>query len=173
MSTQYQDFKLNPLTGDLDLSGSSLNIIDKNTESLQQRLLLRFSIWEGNWLYDTDFGFPYRTYIGNKVLKGIIDAKIKETVRKENDVLAIENFTSSLTNSSRSYSAYFDVITEELESISFAFLSDDQYAYPIGTGGPGRICDESGLVELANKLYYLINFRMPSYGDSTWVNNWE
>lgn len=172
MATEYQDFKLSAATGDLDFSSNSVNIVTQNNESLQQRLLMRFSIWQGNWLFDTDLGFPYKSYISNKVLKTIIDSKIKETTRLESDVLAIENFTSTLVNSSRAYSAYFDVITEELETVSFAFISVDEYDYPEGTGGPGRICDEDGIVEAANKLYYLINFRMPRGGDSTWINEW-
>lgn len=173
MATEYQDFKLNASTGDLDLSGNTMNIVEKNNESLQQRLLMRFSIWEGNWEYDLDLGFPYRAYIGNKVTKAIIDAKIKQVTRLEDDVIAIENFSSTLNNKSRSYSAFFEVVTSESLIVPLAFVSIDEFNYPDGTGGPSLLCNEDGQIEAANKLYYLINFRMPSYGDSTWINRWS
>lgn len=172
MATQYEDFKLNVATGDIDLFGDGLNLVKENKLSLQQRLVMRFSIWEGNWEFDLSLGFPYRTYIGNKVIKSIIDAKIKQTVRLEADVIAIENFTSTLQNASRSYSAYFNVITAESEVVPMAFVSIDEFDYPSGTGGPPSICNQDGQVVAANKLYYLINFRMPAFGDSTWINKW-
>lgn len=171
MATLFSDFLMDPVTGDLSVS-TGLSLIEDNLTSLRQRLWLRFSIWAGDWYFDESFGFPYRAYLSKHVLKTILDNKIKEVTRLEPDVLDITDFTSVMDKTSRSYQAYFQVTTTEHEIVNIAFVGTEDYYYPIPDEGSTILCDDTGWIAWANKLYYLINFRLPRPGDATWWNTW-
>ena len=174
MATSFVDFALDPLTGDFDFSGSQINLLETNQMSLRQRLYLRFSIWQGDWWFDPTIGFPYRAFIGKKVMKTVLDGRIKSEVRLEPDVVDLVDFQSSMDISSRTYRCFFTVMTVEGEEIGLAFMGGDSYIYPTPPEGNAQLCgDENNVIVFKNKLYYLINFRLPSYGDSTWVNTWK
>lgn len=174
MATQFKDFALDPITGDLDFSGNQINIVISNQLSLRQRLFLRFAIWSGDWFFDETFGFPYRSFIPRKTVKSVLDGRIKEEVRQEPDVLEIVDFNSTMDVVSRSYQAYFTVTTVEGEELNLAFVGEDPYVYPTPTEGNASLCgDEGTIITFKNKLYYLINFQLPQYGDKTWVNTWK
>ena len=173
MATLYSDLLIDPATGDLHVS-DGLQLIESNQLSLRQRLWLRFNIWQGDWYFDETIGFPYRTYLGQKVMKTILDNKIKEVTRLEPDVLAINDFQSSMDRIGRSYEAYFEVLTQEQEVVRIAFVGSQDYYYPVpdDASSPASLCGEDGWVSWSNKLYYLVNFRLPRPGDSTWWNTW-
>lgn len=177
MATQFKDFLINPETGDLDFGkpgDRDMKLVITNQLSLRQRLYLRFMIWGGDWYFDEAFGFPYRTFIAKKVMKTVLDGRIKSEVRQEPDVLSITEFTSTMNVVSRSYSCYFTVVTVEGEEINLAFQGGDEYTYPTPPEGNVQLCgDEGTIITFKNKLYYLINFKLPQYGDSTWVNKWK
>lgn len=174
MATSFVDFALDPLTGDFDFSGEQINLIQTNQMSLRQRLYLRFSIWQGDWWFDQTFGFPYRAFISKKTVKGVLDGRIKSEVRLEPDVLDIIDFQSSMDVSNRTYQCFFTVTTVEGEEIGLAFMGGDSYMYPTPPEGNTQLCgDENNVIVFKNKLYYLINFRLPSYGDKTWINKWK
>ena len=172
MATLYTDLRLDPVTGDLDVS-EGLKLVETNVESLRQRLWMRFNVWSGDWYFDETLGFPYRTYISRKVIKSILDNKIKEFVQEEQDVLGINSFTSTMDRVGRSYMAYFEVTTREQEIVRLAFSGSDSYYFPKPTDATASLCDDQGWVQWANKLYQLINFRLPATGDATWVNQWK
>lgn len=171
MATLYSDLLMDPVTGDLDVS-TGLQLIESNQTSLRQRLWLRFNIWTGNWYFDESFGFPYRTYLSKKVMKTVLDNKIKEVTRLEPDVLEITAFHSTMDHTTRSYQAFFEVTTKEQEVVRLAFVGQDEYYYPTPEEGATVLCDDDGWITWANKLYYLINFRLPRTGDATWWNTW-
>lgn len=171
MATLYSDLLMDPVTGDLDVS-TGLQLIESNQTSLRQRLWLRFNIWTGDWYFDETFGFPYRTYLSKKVMKTVLDNKIKEITRLEPDVLEITDFRSTMDHTTRSYQAFFEVTTKEQEVVRLAFVGQDEYYYPIPDEGATVLCDDEGWIAWANKLYYLINFRLPRTGDATWWNTW-
>lgn len=177
MATQFKDLLVDPLTGDLDFGqpgDRGMNIVVTNQMSLRQRLFLRFAIWGGDWYFDEAFGFPYRTFIAKKTVKAVLDGRIKSEVRQEPDVLAITDFFSQMDVVARTYKCYFTVVTAEGEEINLAFLGEDQFAYPTPPESNVQLCgDEGTIITFKNKLYYLINFRLPKYGDSTWVNTWK
>lgn len=177
MATQFKDFLLDPLTGDLsfgDITSRGMNIVTENQMSLRQRLYLRFAIWGGDWYFDEAFGFPYRTFISRKVIKAVLDGRIKSEVRQEPDILEITDFVSTMNVSSRTYSCYFTVVTAEGDEINLSFQGGDEFYYPTPKEGNVQLCgDGIDVIEFKNKLYYLINFRLPQYGDSTWINNWK
>lgn len=171
MATLYSDLLMDPVTGDLDVS-EGLKLIESNQVSLRQRLWLRFNVWQGDWYFDETFGFPYRTYISKKVMKTVLDNKIKEVTRQEPDVLEITYFHSTMDSGTRSYQAYFEVTTKEQEVVRIAFIGQDEYYYPEADARTTILCDDDGWILWANKLYYLINFRLPRTGDATWWNKW-
>uniref|UniRef100_A0AAU8GEP0 Uncharacterized protein n=1 Tax=Salmonella phage vB_SEnST11_KE22 TaxID=3161173 RepID=A0AAU8GEP0_9CAUD len=172
MATLYSDLLMDPVTGDLDVS-TGLKLIESNQTSLRQRLWLRFNIWAGNWYFDETFGFPYRAYLSKKVMKTVLDNKIKEVTRLEPDVLEITSFYSSMDRTTRSYQAFYEVTTKEQEVVRLAFVGQDEYYYPTPDEGSTVLCDDDGWITWANKLYYLINFRLPRTGDATWWNTWS
>lgn len=167
MPTLYSDFLIDPTTGDLDIR-SGLQVIESNQISLRQRLWMRFNTWKGSWYWDETFGFPYLEYIGKKVMKTILDNKIRSIAREEPDVLNIINFESTMDRRSRTYQAFFEVVTKENEIVRIAFIGFDQFEYPQPEAGSTSLCDGEGWIKWANKLYYLINFRLPRTGDATW-----
>ena len=171
MATLYSDFLMDPVTGDLDVS-TGLQLIESNQVSLRQRLWLRFNVWAGDWYFDETFGFPYRTYISKKVMKTVLDNKIKEITRLEPDVLEIADFQSVMDHTTRSYSAFFEVLTKEQEIVRIAFVGADDYYYPTPNPETTTLCGDGGWIPWGNKLYYLINFRLPKTGDATWWNTW-
>ena len=171
MATLYSDLLLDPTTMDLDVS-QGLQLVESNVTSLRQRLWMRFNVWTRSWYFDESFGFPYRAYLSKKVLKTVLDNKIKEVTRMEPDVLEIRNFNSSMDRVSRSYQAFFEVVTKEQEVVRIAFIGEDEFYYPTAGEGSTTLCDNEGWIEWSNKLYYLINFRLPITGDATWWNTW-
>lgn len=177
MATIYKDLLLDPLTGDLDFGAPGsrgMSLVMTNQMSLRQRLYLRFTVWGGDWYFDEGFGFPYRTFVAKKVMKAVIDGRIKTEVRYEPDVQQIVDFQSTMDVVGRSYKCYFTVVTTEGDEINLAFVGSDQYQYPTPPEGNVQLCgDEQVIIEFKNKLYHLINFSLPKYGDSTWVNNWK
>ncbi len=177
MATQFKDLLLDPLTGDLDFGSPGdrgMRLALTNQLSLRQRLYLRFAVWAGDWYFDETFGFPYRTFVGKKTVKAVLDGRIKSEVRQEPDVLQIIDFQSTMDVVSRSYKCFFTVVTAEGEEINLAFVGEDEYQYPTPPESNVQLCgDEGVIINFKNKLYYLINFRLPKYGDSTWVNTWK
>jgi hypothetical protein len=173
MPTLFSDFTLDA-SGDLDFSDGGIGLIESNQVSLRQRLYIRFNVWTGDWYFDESFGFPYRTFISKKTMKAVLDNRIKDTVRLEPDVMSIVDFRSVMKSASRSYECYFTVITQEGEEVSLAFLGSDPYQYPTPPEGNVTLCgDDNQFINWQNKLYYLINFRLPIYGDATWYNTWS
>lgn len=173
MATNYSDLQLDQTSGDLLIAESGdFQLITTNIESLWQRLLINFSIWKNEWQFNLDFGFPYGEYLGQKTPKEIVDAKIRETVRSEPDVLRIQDFTSSFNAQSRQYEAYLTVITQELEEVNVAYFGDGYY-YPSPDETAQDLCPSLGEVEYGAKLYHFINFRLPLGGDATWINTWS
>ena len=141
MTTLYSDFLLDPDTGDLDVS-NGLSLIISNQISLRQRLYLRFNTWQGAWYFDETFGFPHRSYIGKKVMKAVLDNKIKEVINEEPDVLSIENFSSSMDVSYRSYEASCTVYTTEGEEVELEFSGSKGYIYPEPSDETVTLCGE-------------------------------
>lgn len=173
MATEYVDLQLDQATGDLLITeAGDFQLITENINSLWQRLLFRFSIWQNEWQFNLDFGFPYESYLGNKIPKEVVDAKIRETVRLEPDVLRIQDFTSSFNTQTRQYEAYLTVITQELEEVNVAYFGDGYY-YPSPDETAQDLCPSLGEVEYGAKLYHFINFRLPLGGDATWINTWS
>ena len=173
MATEYADILLT-LDGDLDLSTNDIQLTQTNLQSLRQRLALRFEVWSGgqDWLYNTTFGTPWRSYIGKAVAKSAIDAELRRQILLESDVDSITSFTSVQDKASRTYQAYFEVSTSESEVIALAFFLPDSFTYSVPNINLGNCQVIEDSILFGNKLYKLINFDMKKLGPSSWINDW-
>lgn len=170
MATNYSDLQLDD-TGDLLLTNNDLTLITENLISVRQRLAMMFNVWKEEWKFDLLLGFTYQQYLGKKIDKSIIDAKVRQTATTPPDVLRIENFTSTFSN--RYYEAYFTVVTTELEEVNVAFFGTDEFDYPPPSMLDDQLCDVDSQIEFGGKLYFFLNFRLNVAGDATWDNQWD
>ena len=56
-------FRINPATGDLDISTGNLTFVTSNAEVTAAKLTALFTLWQGEWFRDGRLGFPYFTYV--------------------------------------------------------------------------------------------------------------
>lgn len=52
------DLGLDPTTGDLDISGNTLHLVDGD-DAIRQQLAIRYQFFKGEWQNDLRVGFPY------------------------------------------------------------------------------------------------------------------
>ena len=149
MATKYADILL--VNGDIDLSSYSVQIVDTNQKSLKQRLDLRLAIWQGEWKYYHEYGTPWKSYLGLgvKQVQTAIDQEIQRQVRKEEDVINIYNFKSSLVG--REYSCSFEVMTAE-GTVEHALNLKDDFTYEIPSYSSG--CDKIVTYQYWNSAPY-------------------
>lgn len=173
MATNYSDILL--VNGDIDLSNNDIQLITTNLESMRQRLFLRFNIWKGEWLYNIDFGTPWRSYLGVSMsnVKSSLDAEIKRQVFKEPDVVSISSFKSEYDRNKRTYKCYFVVETNEEEAIPLAYFLSDDFTYTVPEVNPTTCKEVADTILYGNMLYKLINYDMHSGGISTWIPDWQ
>lgn len=166
-------------TGDLSIINGDFGITSTSAESLRQRIELRFGTWKGEWAYNTTFGTPYRQklLIGG-VTQAQADAEFIAQINLEEDVTAIRNITSTYNPVTRSYvlSRIEAYVNEELIDISLVSPETTKFSYPEPipvTDVSFNVCElDQEFVDQANALYELLNFDLPSTGDSTWWNIW-
>lgn len=133
MTTNFKDFASN-LTGSISTEGG-LSVIQDNAKSLEKRLTIRFSVWRGEWPFNLDFGFDYRSILGGKLPKPVIDSMIRQEVREEPDVLRIEAFKSEMSRGVRFYSCSCTVVTTEGEyTLKLGNVTPVQFDYPVPEG---------------------------------------
>jgi hypothetical protein len=72
------DFKLDPVTGDLDLSTGDLQFVT-GADAVAQHLLVRLRFYLGEWFLDTRVGIPYYSQI---LVKNPNLAAIRTTYRQ-------------------------------------------------------------------------------------------
>ena len=75
--------------------------------SVSQRLLIRLRTFKGEWFLDKEYGFPYfQKVLGKKVNKSYVDRVYREEILKEQGIVSIIEFNSTLTPD-RKYSLNF------------------------------------------------------------------
>ena len=72
------DFKLDPVTGDLDLSTGDLQFVT-GADAVAQHLLIRLRFYRAEWFLDTRVGIPYYSQI---LVKNPNLAAIRTTYRQ-------------------------------------------------------------------------------------------
>lgn len=90
LTTDKLDFKVDPLTGDLDLSGGRLNL-SSGIDGVAQGIMIRVKMVRGEWFLNKLFGVPYYERTG--------------VVTKDEALLGMKPF-----NRGRAIAAFRDVI---------------------------------------------------------------
>ena len=73
----------------------------------RQRLFIRLSTWVNEWFLDTSYGVDYKSFLGKKVQKSLVDNLIQQQILLEQGVSRILSFSSVRTG--RAYECVFNV----------------------------------------------------------------
>ena len=174
------DLLVDETSGDLSIINGDFSLTETSTQSLRQRLQVRFGTWKGEWEYNTAFGTPYKQRLfAAGTTQDQADAEFIAQVNLESDVTAVRNVISSFDSITRSYKlsrieAYVDDV---LVDISLAAPRTTRYSYPEPvdtTEETFNVCGvDQEFLDNSNALYELLNFDLPLSGTSTWWNLWE
>lgn len=113
------DLLLDEDTGSLDLSGGTIKITPTFADSLKQRLQIRFSLFLGEYVFDTTAGIDYygqvlRKGVTKEFLDNFFTVEIEETVGVER----LESFSSNLSSVDRTYSIDFTVLATDGSTVT-------------------------------------------------------
>ena len=99
-----------PSFGDLKFKNGPL-VPESTTQSrvdiVAQRLFIKLRTFTGEWLFDTSYGIPYWSILGQKISQSDVDIIFQREILAENGVKELTFFESSI--SGRSYSLTFRV----------------------------------------------------------------
>lgn len=120
------DIRIDPETGDLDLTGSKLNLTDDDTDALAQSLTIRLKFFRGEWEFNPEEGIDY---YGQVYVKGqstdIIDSIFRERILSTYGVKSLKDYSSSYDTATRKGSIRFTVerddgvtLTTELDNLT-------------------------------------------------------
>lgn len=99
--------------GDLFFVNGACPVTNENRLTVAQRLRIRLLTFLSEWFLDTQYGIPYYEQIlGRKTSKSVVDRIFQTEILKEQGVLEILEFSSTL-GSSRQYSMSFRVRTDK------------------------------------------------------------
>lgn len=99
--------------GDLFFVNGACPVTNENRLTVAQRLRIRLLTFLSEWFLDTTYGIPYYEQIlGRKTSKSVVDRIFQTEILKEQGVLEILEFSSTL-GSSRQYSMSFRVRTDK------------------------------------------------------------
>lgn len=116
------DFRIDPETGDLDVSNNKVNLTVEGHESIAQRLRIRLRFFFREWVLDRSKGTKWFEIILRKgVTKYAADQEIRRVVLNTPEVKSIEFWESSLNAATRKYDVNFDVKTTQGETLAFGF----------------------------------------------------
>ncbi|MEE9374551.1 MAG: hypothetical protein V3V00_15960 [Saprospiraceae bacterium] len=101
------DLKLDPITNDLVIENSDLQIV-KDLDWLVQSIKIKLQFFKKEWVLDTEYGLDY---YGLVFIKGpnlnLIDNLIKMAILEYEEVNEILSFESSFNKAGRSLSVEF------------------------------------------------------------------
>lgn len=102
------DYKL--INGKLSLLGGDIQLTSDYFDSVAQRLYIRLKSNYGKWFLDTSYGVDYYGKIFGKVRnKTRVDLLLKDEILKEENVVRITKFRSTIDTQTRNYSCDFTV----------------------------------------------------------------
>ena len=116
------DLKLDPVTGDLDISDNQLSTTTEGVPSVAQRLRIRLRFFYQEWVLDRSKGTKWFELILRKdVDKFAADQEIRKQILETDGVATIESWESDLDTRTRKYTTQFTVRTEDRELVTFGF----------------------------------------------------
>ena len=116
------DLRIDPQTGDLDITGDTLVVTKEGTESIAQRLRIRLRFFYREWILDRSKGTKWFEIVMVKgVKKFLADAEVRRIVLETPEVRTIEDWESSINGATRTYDVRFSVRTTRGEILAFGF----------------------------------------------------
>lgn len=113
-----RDLRLDPLTGDLDLSGGQLHLTE-GVEAIAQSIRARLLFFLGEWFLDPTAGIKY---FGSVLVKNpqipVIQSIFRAEILKTPGVASLESLVLTYNSTARSLSVAFRVIDDTGELIS-------------------------------------------------------
>lgn len=107
-----KDLALNPVTGDFEIVGLDLYIMD-GADAVRQQLYIKLNLWREEWFLDTEFGTPYlQEILGKQITLGGAVAAIKKSVLEISDIYDIQEFTYNFNRSERRLVVSFIAATQ-------------------------------------------------------------
>lgn len=106
------DFKLDPRTGDLDLSTLDVQLLG-GAERVRQQLYIKLNLWVGEWFLDLEFGTPWLEEILGKEGVSISTARaaLIDSALEVDGVDDITDFRYDFDTSARKLTVEMDAST--------------------------------------------------------------
>jgi hypothetical protein len=101
------DFKIDPSTGDIDITGNYVSGIERAA----QRIDILINTMRGEWFWNKSRGIPYFQDVLGKKSKATVDSIFIEAILAEDYVESIVNFSSVIEK--RTYIPTFTIKTVE------------------------------------------------------------
>ena len=97
----------NPNVGDIYMGATGTDRLTENlTEEVQQLLLTRFRMFQGEWYLDTTVGVPYfQSILGIKQASSLVSAILRQVITTCPGVASLDNFAT--TQNGRTFSLAF------------------------------------------------------------------
>lgn len=107
------------LAGDLNVDDGLLKITLTHAEALQQRLSIKFKLFKGEYLFDTNAGIDYYSQLLKKgVSKEFLDNYFIDRILETDGVISLVSYTSTYDSGNRSYAVDFTVTAEDGSIVS-------------------------------------------------------
>ena len=105
------DFYIDPDTGDIDLNNIRLTTPDG--EAVAQKVRIRLKFFFREWILNPDQGTKWLETV---LKKGATDYNVNQEIQRRilgtEGVRALENYSFERNDAERSFSCYFDIITD-------------------------------------------------------------
>jgi len=112
------DFLLDTATGDLDFTGDQLSTTTTFADSLRQRLTVRLKLFQGEYDFDLTAGIDYYGQVLRKgVTKEFLDNFFILKIEETEGVEILQDFSSEMKTSARSYTMTFTVLATDGSSV--------------------------------------------------------
>ncbi len=106
------DLLLGDDTHDLVFINGDFQLTSNESESIRQKLIIKFLSYRGEWFLDTELGVPYfQSILGKSRSKETIDVIFQNAILEEPDVLEVSEFRSTIDKTNRIYKMSFTVRT--------------------------------------------------------------
>jgi hypothetical protein len=93
---------------------TSVSTTDDINQTVAQRLNIKLSTYQGEWFSDLEYGIPYfQSILGTKNSQPTVDMIMKQAILADPSVVQLVSFSSNLDTATRTYSATFQVKTNE------------------------------------------------------------
>jgi hypothetical protein len=114
------DLALDTLTGDLDITGDELHVIDGD-DAIIQHLAIRLRLFRGEWFLDETIGMPYyeRVLVKNPDLVAVRSA-FRQAIITTPGIASLDKFSLALDSATRKLTVEFTAIKDSGGTLDFS-----------------------------------------------------